>query len=54
MQTRYIDVHESEWKWAGFPADYIIKNNGSLEDLQLQVDNIRDWQTGEFRELKAI
>ena len=54
MQTRYIDVHESEWNWAGFPADYIIKNDGSLEDLQLQVDNIRDWQTGEFRELKAI
>lgn len=54
METTYKDVHESEWNWAGYPVDYTINNNGSLEDLQNQVDNIRDWDTGEFRELKVI
>ena len=49
MTTKYRDVHESEWNWAGYPVDYIIDNNGTLEDLAKQVDNIRDWKTGEFR-----
>jgi hypothetical protein len=50
METKYRDVHESEWNWAGYPVDYIIKNNGTLEELSKQVDSIRDWQTGEFKE----
>lgn len=54
METTYKDVHESEWNWAGYPSDYIINNDGTLEDLQHQVDNIRDWDTGQFRELKVI
>ena len=33
METKYRDVHESEWNWAGYPVDYIIKNDSSLEDL---------------------
>jgi hypothetical protein len=41
MQTRFKDVHESEWNWIGFPVDYIIDNNGSLEDLYEQVENIQ-------------
>jgi hypothetical protein len=41
MQTRYKDVHESEWNWAGYPVDFIIDNNGSLEDLAVQVDDIQ-------------
>ena len=49
MQTKYRDVHESEWNWAGYPVDYIIENNGTLEDLAKQVENIRDWNTGEFK-----
>ena len=49
MTTKYRDVHESEWNWAGYPADYIISNNGTFEDLQDQVANIRDWKTGEFK-----
>lgn len=41
MQTRYKSVHESEWNWAGHPVDYIISNNGTLDDLTTQVAKIR-------------
>lgn len=41
MQTRYKDIHESEWNWAGYPVDYIIDNNGTLEDLYIQVQDIQ-------------
>ena len=33
MQTKYADVHESEWAWAGVDADYTILNNRSFEEL---------------------
>ena len=49
METTYKDVHESEWNWCGCEVDYIIRNDGTLEDLEQQVENIRDWNTGEFR-----
>ena len=55
MTTKYRDVHESEWNWAGYPVDYVIDNNGSLQDLEQQVNKIRDWKTGEFVEnLKLV
>jgi len=55
METTYKDVHESEWNWAGYPVDYIIDNNGTLEDLEKKVLEIRDWDTGKFKEsLKLI
>ena len=55
MTTKYKDVHESEWNWAGYNVDYVINNNGTLEDLEKQVENIRDWNTGQFREhLKLV
>jgi dephospho-CoA kinase len=55
MQTKYRDVHESEWNWAGYPVDYIINNNGTLEDLAKQVEDIRDLKTGEFKQkLKLV
>ena len=40
MQTRWRDVHQSEWDWAGFSADYVIQNDGSLAQLTDLVDNI--------------
>lgn len=41
MQTRWRDVHESEWNWAGFPVDYIINNNGTMEDLDKVVNDLQ-------------
>ena len=54
MQTKYVDVHESEWNWVGYPVDFIIKNDGTLEDLATQVHNIKNWETGEFNQLRAV
>ena len=54
MTTKYKDVHESEWNWAGYPVDYIIDNNGTIEDLAKQVENIRDWKTGLFKDSLKI
>jgi hypothetical protein len=33
MLTR-SGVHESEWRWIGHDMDYIVENNGTLEQLQ--------------------
>jgi len=30
-------IHESEWRWIGHPVDYIIDNNGTLEELELKL-----------------
>ena len=54
MKTKYADVHESEWNWVGYPVDYIITNNGTIEDLEKQVEDIRDWNTGEFKQTLKI
>lgn len=41
MKTKYKDVHESEWNWAGFDVDYVIKNDGTVEDLVFKVSEIQ-------------
>lgn len=38
METRFAKVHASEWKWVGYDFDFVIKNSGTLEDLQTEVD----------------
>ena len=43
MQTKYEDVHESEWAWAGTKADYTISNNRSFE---LLFDDVNAVQNG--------
>ena len=40
MQTRYRDVHQSEWDWAGYPVDHIIQNTGTIDDLYSIVDSM--------------
>jgi len=40
METTYRDVHESEWNWAGYPVDYVLTNNGTLEELYTDVDKV--------------
>lgn len=34
MTTKYRDIHESEWNWVGHPVDYVIKNDGTMDDLR--------------------
>jgi hypothetical protein len=36
--SKYPDIHYSEWAWIGYPVDFTIENNGSLEDLKRQVN----------------
>lgn len=40
MTTRFKDVHQSEWNWAGYPVDHIIRNTGTLQDLEFKTHQI--------------
>lgn len=40
METTYRDVHQSEWDWAGFECDYIIRNDGTMQDLNNAVQEM--------------
>jgi hypothetical protein len=31
------DIHYSEWAWIGYPFDYVLDNNGSLDMLKSQI-----------------
>jgi len=33
MSQKYPNVHASEWSWVGSEFDYIISNNGSIQEL---------------------
>lgn len=38
-QTKVMpDVHYSEWAWMGYETDYTITNNGSIEDLEKEIE----------------
>lgn len=41
MQTKYKDVHRSEWDWVGVECDYIIHNDGTLDDLRDKTEAIQ-------------
>jgi hypothetical protein len=34
------DVHVSEWDWIGCEFDYVIENEGSLKDLESNIDSM--------------
>jgi len=40
METRYREVHESEWNWAGYPVDIVIENNSDILSLKENIANI--------------
>lgn len=40
MEHRYPKVHPSEWCWVGTEFDAIINNNGSIEELYAQIENL--------------
>lgn len=35
-----FNVHQSEWDWVGVEFDYVIKNDGNLDDLGYSVDEM--------------
>jgi len=38
MDTKYAHIHASETAWAGTEVDFIIDNNGTLEQLDTQIE----------------
>ena len=40
MNTNYRHIHSSEWDWVGYEFDYVVNNNGTLEDLDSEVIKI--------------
>lgn len=40
MENTYKGIHASEWAIAGVPVDYEIDNNGTLDDLYRQTDDV--------------
>lgn len=41
METKFRDVHRSEWDWVGVDADFEINNDSTLENLYAKIDDIR-------------
>ena len=40
MSKEYPDVHLSEWAWVGCEIDFVISNNGTLDELIERVDSL--------------
>jgi hypothetical protein len=40
MPIQYPEVHASEYSWAATDFDFVIDNNGSIEDLYAQLKNL--------------
>lgn len=40
MRTEYSDVHQSEWDWVGTDVDYVVKNDGTKDELKEQIHAI--------------
>jgi hypothetical protein len=40
MSQKYPEIHFSEWAWVGSEIDGTIFNDGTLEDLEVSIDNI--------------
>jgi hypothetical protein len=40
MEKTYSSAHLSEWAWVGSKIDYEVNNNGSMEELNVQVQDI--------------
>ena len=38
MRENYPEVHISEWAWVGLPVNYILYNDGSLDELEANVN----------------
>lgn len=38
-ELQKLNIHVSEWDWVGSPIDYTISNDGSLGDLEKEIEN---------------
>lgn len=38
MQTKYPDIHFSEWAWIGQDFDHVLDNNGTMNDLKVKLN----------------
>lgn len=38
-ELQKLNIHISEWDWIGSPIDYTISNDGSLGDLEKEIEN---------------
>lgn len=54
MQTRWRDVHESEWNWAGYDVDYVISNTGTIMDLNERISQVMREMDLVNRPLRAV
>lgn len=46
MQTKYPNIHISEWAWIGQQINYLISNNGTLSMLEADVKHMLRVMTG--------
>ena len=40
MSSAYPDVHASEWSWVGTKFDHTLNNNGTIQELYDQVEDM--------------
>jgi len=40
MEIAYPEIHASEWSWVGADFDYVIDNNGTIQDLCDQIKKL--------------
>jgi hypothetical protein len=42
MNTKFKQVHLSEWNWIGYNFDHVLTNNDTLDTLQTDVDSLHE------------
>jgi len=40
METHFSQIHYSEWAWIGQEFDYVIENNGTLEEFEGKLEKL--------------
>lgn len=43
MLTEFSTVHRSEWDWIGTPIDFLMHNDGTLDDLYTEIDKVVEY-----------
>jgi hypothetical protein len=40
MRCQWPEIHTSEWAWLNTPFDLVIDNNGTMDELYAQVNDL--------------